>query len=743
MKILYIDGYFSENEKELFLTTYKQLLSSVKAFFSINQWHSLRKLILSGVNNGAFERDVHGFNPLIMNLKTIEVLHDKIGLKKNSMLTIILYPIVAKEILSKEEILNLFGDDVWHLIECMSKVKGLYLKEDAIESDNFRKLLISFAEDIRVIICLIADRYVLMRMLNHHPDEVFRAKVVNECRYLYTPMAHRLGLYAIKSELEDMTLKYTHRDEYDQIAHELNESKEARETYIENFITPLKNRLQEIGIKFSIKGRTKSISSIWTKLQKQNTTLNRIYDLFAIRIIIDAPIEKEKALCWQAYSIVTDMYTPNPKRLKDWLSIPKSNGYESLHITVYGPNKRWVEVQIRSKRMDEIAERGLAAHWKYKGIKSEGVADQVMASIRDILEHNTSPNELMKDFQMGLYQEEIFVFTPNGDIFKLPKGATVLDFAFQIHTKLGMICVGARVGNKNVKINYKLHSGETVEILTSPQQSPKLDWLNIVCTSKARVRIKQALKEEEMREAEIGKELLTRRFKNRKIEIDEGILAKVILKMGFKTQTQFFHALSTENLDVNRVLDVYIDILNPSLSTITQSADNFNINLLNSNESYDKKSSSSYDDVLVIDKNLKGIDYKLAHCCNPIYGDNVVGFVSISGGIKIHRTDCNNIKALKARYPYRIVKAMWSGKSGNQYCITLRIIGHDDIGIVANISSLINKEKDTLLRSINIDSNDGLFHGHLSVMVNDLSALNTLIKKIKTIKGVKQVERTQ
>jgi GTP pyrophosphokinase len=490
---------------------------------------------------------------------------------------------------------------------------------------------------------------------------------------------------------------------------------------------------------FSIKGRTKSISSIWHKLKAQNTTLDKIYDLFAIRIIIDAPLEKEKALCWQAYSIVTDMYTPNPKRLKDWLSIPKSNGYESLHITVYGPGKRWVEVQIRSKRMDEIAERGLAAHWKYKGIKSEGAADQVMASIRETLENNTSPDELMKDFSMGLYQEEIFVFTPGGDVYKLPKGATVLDFAFQIHTKLGMSCVGARVGGRNVKINYALRSGDTVEVLTSPSQSPKADWLNIVCTTKARIRIKQGIKEIEMRESEMGKELLQRRFKNRKIEMDEGLIARLIAKMGFKTQTQFFHALAAEEIDVNNVVDSYEELLRPApTQTETLSADAFNIQLAPGNE---QRTARQHDDVLVIDKNLKGLDYKLARCCNPIYGDDVVGFVSIAGGIKIHRRDCTNVHNLQERYPYRIIPARWAGKSGSQYSITLRIVGNDDIGIVSNISSLINKEQNTLLRAINIDSNDGLFQGHLTVAVNDLSSLTSLIKKIRTIKGVRQVER--
>jgi GTP pyrophosphokinase len=737
MKTLHT-SFFTHGELTDFLSTYRRLIPTARPFFSTSDWRELRHLIVRGVDSGAYPRDAHGINLLLMNLKTSLVLVDEIGLKQPSLLMVMLYPLVEHGVISLDEIERHHGQEISRLIDGMSKVKSLYA-HDAIENENFRKLLLSFAEDIRVVIGLIADRYVLMKTLNHHPDHEYRHHVTQECQYLYTPMAHRLGLYAIKSELEDMAVKYEHRDVFDKIAHELNETKREREEYIAQFIAPIQKRLEETGMKFSIKGRTKSISSIWHKLKVQNTTLDKIYDLFAIRIIIDAPLEKEKALCWQAYSIVTDMYTPNPKRLKDWLSIPKSNGYESLHITVYGPGQRWVEVQIRSKRMDEIAERGLAAHWKYKGIKSEGAADQVMASIRETLENNTSPDELMKDFSMGLYQEEIFVFTPGGDVYKLPKGATVLDFAFQIHTKLGMSCVGARVGGRNVKINYPLHSGDTVEVLTSPQQTPKADWLNIVCTTKARIRIKQGIKEIEMRESEMGKELLQRRFKNRKIELDEGITAKVIVKMGFKTQTQFFHALATSELDVNRVVDCYEELLRPApAATETLSADNFNIQIAPGAE---QRNNDRRDDVLVIDKNLKGLDYKLARCCNPIYGDDVVGFVSIAGGIKIHRRDCTNVCNLQERYPYRIIRARWAGKSGSQYSITLRIVGNDDIGIVSNISSLINKEKDTLLRAINIDSNDGLFQGHLTVSVNDLSSLNALVKKIRTIKGVRQVER--
>ncbi len=719
------------------------MYDEARSLFSPKEQKDLRRFVHQGIRAGAFGRDEHGVSQLLLSLKACQCVNQDAGLQQASMLTVLLYPLAAKDVITREEVYTCFGKDTTHLIECMSRVMQMYGEHDSLEDENFRKLLLSMAEDIRVVICLIANRYVLLRLLNHNPDKEYLHHVTESCRLLYTPMSHRLGLYSIKRELEDMTLKYEDREAFDSIARQLQQTKAARDAYMKAFIEPLEKRLRETThLNFHLKGRTKSISSIHHKLQAQQTSLDKIYDLFAIRIIIDEPDQsKEKADCWQAYSIVTDMYQPNPKRLKDWLSIPKSNGYESLHITVAGPDKKWVEVQIRTKRMDEIAERGLAAHWLYKGIKSQGAVDQVMASIREILEHNTSPDEMMKDLSLGLYQEEIFVFTPRGDVFKLPKGATVLDLAFQIHSKLGNSCVGAKVGNKNVKINYQLHSGDQVEIMTSPQQTPKIDWLNIVQTTKAKNRIRQGLKEIENREAEAGKELLQRRFKNRKIDMEEGELSKIVIRMGFKTQTQFFHALALNEIDVDDVLKTYDAMQTPTIQgeIETHSADQFDLRIVNSQTS--NKEHSGGEDVLVIDKDLKGLDYSLAGCCHPIYGDEVVGFVSINGGIRIHRADCVNVRNLREQYPYRIVNARWSGKSGSQYSITLRVIGQDDIGIVSNISSIINKEKDTLLRAINIDTEGGLFQGHLTVVVQDLSSLTSLIKKINQIKGVKQVER--
>ncbi|MEG1187111.1 MAG: RelA/SpoT family protein [Bacteroidales bacterium] len=732
-------AFFTPKEKTEFIAKYKILSEEARPLFTPQEWLRIRQLIKDGIAQDIYRRTPQGLNLLLKNLNTAFILFKEIGLKKSALVAVILYPLCEQGMISVTDLGQEFGEDIETILNGLLKTNSLYVKNEVIESDNFRKLLLSFAEDIRVIIVMIADRLALMRMINHHPDAEYRDTVTQECAFLYTPLAHRLGLYSIKSELEDLTLKYQHRETYTDIAHKLNQTKVAREAYIQSFIEPVKKRLDNTGLKFEIKGRTKSIYSIWNKIRKQNTDIENIYDLFAIRVILDTPEDKEKAECWQVYSIITDMFQPNPKRLKDWLSIPKSNGYESLHITVLGPQKRWVEVQIRSKRMDEIAERGLAAHWKYKGIKGESGVDQWLSNIREVLENNTSPNELMKDFRMDLYNEEIFVFTPNGDLHKLPKGATVLDFAFMIHSKLGTRCVGAKINNRNVRINHVLKSGDQIEILTSPQQTPKQDWLNIVSTSKARIKIKQTLKEVELKEAEFGKELLQRRCKNRKIDLEEALMTKLIRKMGFKTMTRFYYALAKEEIDMNNILDTYAELEHQEKETgevrELRTAENFVATAPAPEES------ESREDVMVIEQNLKGIDYKLARCCNPIYGDDVFGFVSIQGGIKIHRTDCSNAHQMQTRYPYRVVKARWSGKSGDQYTITLRVIGHDDIGIVTNITSIISKEKNLSLRSISIDSHDGLFQGHLSVSVDHLAALNSLIKKIQTVKGVKHVER--
>jgi guanosine-3',5'-bis(diphosphate) 3'-diphosphatase len=559
--------------------------------------------------------------------------------------------------------------------------------------------------------------------------------VSEEASYLYAPLAHKLGLYKLKSELEDLSLKYLEHDAYYAIKDSLNATKAARDAYIKSFIDPIEAKLKAAGLSFHMKGRTKSIHSIWQKMKKQHCKFEGIYDLFAIRIILDAPLEKEKMQCWQVYSIITDMYQPNPKRLRDWLSVPKSNGYESLHITVLGPENKWVEVQIRTERMDEIAEHGLAAHWRYKGVKSEGGVDEWLANIRSALENNDDL-QLMDQFKLDLYEDEVYVFTPKGDLLKFPKGATLLDFAYHIHSNVGSSCVGGRINGKNVSFREVLHSGDTVEVLTQNNQCPKRDWLNIVKTSKAKAKIRLALKETQAKEGLYAKELLERRFKNKKIEVEESLMSQLIKKMGYKETSDFYKDIADERLDANAVIEKYLELRNGESNTKpTESAENFEYE--NPNEQLLQNNS----DVLVIDKNLKGIDYKLAQCCHPIYGDDVFGFVTVSGGITIHRTTCPNAPELRKRFGYRMVKAKWSGKGTSQYAITLRIIGHDDIGIVSNITNIISKEDKLTMRSINIDSHDGLFSGNVVLFIEDNSKLNLLIKKLKTVKGVKQIIR--
>ena len=712
-----------------------QLKSAIGETLNANDEAQLREQLTQAIADGKIQRDVFGLNPVLQSLRTAQIAVDEIGLKRDGVLATILFTLVIDGHLPLEDIRQKYGDGVAHIIHGLVKIHELYKKNPIIESENFRNLLISFSEDMRVILIMIADRVNIMRQIRDTNAVEAKQKVSEEASYLYAPLAHKLGLYKLKSELEDLSLKYLEHDAYYAIKDSLNATKAARDAYIKRFIDPIEAKLKAAGLSFHMKGRTKSIHSIWQKMKKQHCKFEGIYDLFAIRIILDAPLEKEKMQCWQVYSIITDMYQPNPKRLRDWLSVPKSNGYESLHITVLGPENKWVEVQIRTERMDEIAEHGLAAHWRYKGVKSEGGVDEWLANIRSALENNDDL-QLMDQFKLDLYEDEVYVFTPKGDLLKFPKGATLLDFAYHIHSNVGSSCVGGRINGKNVSFREVLHSGDTVEVLTQNNQCPKRDWLNIVKTSKAKAKIRLALKETQAKEGLYAKELLERRFKNKKIEVEESLMSQLIKKMGYKETSDFYKDIADERLDANAVIEKYLELRNGESNTKpTESAENFEYE--NPNEQLLQNNS----DVLVIDKNLKGIDYKLAQCCHPIYGDDVFGFVTVSGGITIHRTTCPNSPELRKRFGYRMVKAKWSGKGTSQYAITLRIIGHDDIGIVSNITNIISKEDKLTMRSINIDSHDGLFSGNVVLFIEDNSKLNLLIKKLKTVKGVKQIIR--
>ena len=737
------NDFFRDDEKKQLFTLYRKLLRLSGDTLLKDDCRRLRQRLGHAWQVNPTPRDVFGLNPLIKDMQTAVIVAEEIGMRRASILGVMLHDTVRTGTYTAEEIGREFGEDVAGIIRGLIRVQELYQKSPSIESENFRKLLLSFAEDMRVILIMIADRVNIMRQIKDASDNDARLRVANEAAYLYAPLAHKLGLYKLKSELEDLSLKYTEHDVYYHIKDKLNETKASRDRYIARFIDPIQRKLEEAGLHFHIKGRTKSIHSIYQKMKKQKCPFENVYDLFAIRVILDSPLEKEKQECWQVYSIVTDMYQPNPKRLRDWLSVPKSNGYESLHITVMGPEGKWVEVQIRTERMDDIAERGLAAHWRYKGIKGESGLDEWLTSVREALENSESDLEAMDRFKLELYEDEVFVFTPKGDLFKLPKGATVLDFAFHIHTALGSRCIGARVNGKNVPLRQRLQSGDQVEVMTSSTQTPKQDWLNYVTTSKARTKIKQALKEMVARQTDFAKEMLERKFKNRKIEYDDGTMMRLIKRMGYKVVTDFYQAVADGALDVNDLIDRYMEQLRHDTAdsrdaAIYRSAEAFNL----TPATPDETATGGKEDVLVIDQNLKGLDYKLARCCNPIYGDDVFGFVSVTGGIKIHRTDCPNAPEMRQRFGYRIVKARWAGKSeGTQYPITLRVVGHDDIGIVTNITSIINKEDGITLRSISIDSNDGLFWGNLTVMLGDTGRLEALIKKLRTVKGVKQVTR--
>ncbi|MBR2292126.1 MAG: bifunctional (p)ppGpp synthetase/guanosine-3',5'-bis(diphosphate) 3'-pyrophosphohydrolase [Prevotella sp.] len=676
-----------------------------------------------------------------MATQTAEILTEEIGLKGDAIQAVHLIPEVEAGHLTLEDVESQYGESVTRILHGLDRIRQLYEKNPAVETENFRNLLLSFAEDMRVILIMIADRVNLMRQIRDSENDEARRAVSLEAAYLYAPLAHKLGLYKLKSELEDLSLKYLEHDAYYHIREKLNATKAARDAYIERFIKPVEDKVKAAGINCHIKGRTKSIHSIWQKMKKQKCEFEGVYDLFAIRIIIDCPEEQEKMQCWQAYSIVTDMYQPNPKRLRDWLSVPKSNGYESLHITVLGPEQKWVEVQIRTERMDEIAERGVAAHWRYKGVKGETGLDEWLTGIRTMLE-SADGLEAMDQFKMDLYEDEVFVFTPRGDLYKFPVGSTVLDFAYHIHSKLGNQCTGGRINGKVVPIRQELKSGDQVEILSSTNQKPRQEWLNIVKTSRAKSKIRLALKETQVKEGLFAKEMLARKFKNRKIEMEEGTMFHVIKKMGYKEVSDFYKQVADGELDTNAVIEKYLELKEgekvPTGDNIARSASEFE---LENSQFSPLNAQPLNDDVLIIDRNLKGIDYQLARCCSPIYGDNVFGFVTINGGIKIHRVDCPNAPELRRRYGYRIVKAKWSGKGASQYSITLRVIGNDDIGIVNNLTSIISKDEKLVLRSINIDSHDGLFSGNLEVMINDTTRLEALIKKLRTVKGVKQVER--
>ena len=731
---------FTPEEREQTLTILERLRTAVGNTFSAQDEKLIREDIHHAFINHQISRDVFGLNPILYALQTAEIAVNEIGLRRDGVIAILMQTSVVDGYQTLDDIEKKYGEGVAHIIRGLLRINELYKRNPVIESENFRNLLVSFSEDMRVILIMIANRVNMMRQIRDTDQLEAKQRVSEEASYLYAPLAHKLGLYKLKSELEDLSLKYLEHDAYYMIKEKLNATKASRDAYIARFIKPIQEKLDAAGLKYHMKGRTKSIHSIWQKMKKQQCGFEGVYDLFAIRIILDSPRDKEYMQCWQVFALITAMYQPNPKRMRDWLSVPKSNGYESLHTTVLGPENKWVEVQIRTERMDEIAEHGLAAHWRYKGIKSEkGGIDEWLANIRSALENNDDL-QLMDQFKMDLKEDEVYVFTPKGDLLNFPKGATVLDFAYYIHSRIGNTCVGGKINGRAVSFRQELHSGDQIEILTQSNQKPRQEWINIVKTSKAKAKIRLAIKETQKKEGLFAKELLERRFKNRKLEIEESIMARTIKKMGYKENSDFYKDIAEEKIDPNSIIEKYIAERDHDLNvtnTTRPAASAAEFEYENPTEEMMRQN----DDVLVIDENLKGIDFELAHCCHPIYGDPIFGFVTVSKGIKVHRSDCPNAKELQRRFGYRIVKAKWSGKGTSKYAITLRIIGNDDIGIVSNITNIISKEDKLVMRGINISSKDGLFSGNITVMIDDASRTEALIKKLSAVKGVKQVMR--
>ncbi len=662
---------------------------------------------------------------------------EEIGLGATSMICALLHDTVEDTEISLEDIANMFGKKEAQIIDGLTKISDVVDFNTSIQAENFRKILLTLSEDVRVILIKLADRLHNMRTLGSMKRDK-QLKIASETLFLYAPMAHRLGLHSMKTELEDLALKIQEPEAFDEIQKKLEKTQEVRTRFINKFSLPIKKALEENGLKFEIKGRPKSIYSIWNKMQKKHVPFEEVYDLFAIRIILDADQQNEKTDCWRAYSIVTDFYQPNIERLRDWISVPKANGYESLHTTVMSPTGKWVEVQIRSKRMDEIAEQGFAAHWKYKEGGEESRFDKWINQIRELLEnHNADALDFIDDFKLNLYNEEIFVFTPNGDMKNLPTGASALDFAFSVHTKVGENCLGAKVNNKLVPLSHELRSGDQVEILTSAKQKPKEDWLGFVKTHRAKSRIKSFLNDEKKEIAEEGKEILEKEFKRLKISYQNISLKLLQTYYKVTSPTDLYYRVAKGEIDLNhlKAFEVKKGVLQPKKSIKSRVTNIFSQRLTK------KEEKAQSEDMLVIGDNMQQLDYKLANCCNPIPGDEVFGFVTINEGIKIHKTKCPNAVQLLSNYAYRVIKARWIDEQKIAFLAGIKILGIDDVGIVNTITQVISNELNVNMRSISFDSHDGIFEGMIMVYVFDTSHLSSLIKKLEKLNGVTRVER--
>jgi GTP diphosphokinase / guanosine-3',5'-bis(diphosphate) 3'-diphosphatase len=670
-------------------------------------------------------------------LGVARIVAEEIGLGVHSVISAMLFDFVSDGTIQIATLKKEFPPKVILIIEGLYKISGIDTHKSTDHAENLRNLLLTLSTDIRVILVKLADRLYYMRNLDYL-DQTEQLRISSEVLYIYAPIAHRLGLYNMKSEMEDLTLKYTDNKAYNMVVDKLRETKTSRDKFIREFIKPIKEELEKQGIKCDIVNRMKSVYSIWSKMKRQDIGIEEVYDLFAVRIIINSEPKNEKADCWHVYSLVTDIYQPNPNRLRDWLSIPKSNGYESLHTTVVVPGGRWVEVQIRTRRMDEVAEKGLAAHWKYKSGKEEQGLDEGLDKVREILE-NPEPEtvDVMDAFKVGLYHKEIFVFTPKGDLKKFPAGATVLDFAFEVHTDIGMTCMGAKVNGKNVPIRHVLNNGDKVEILTSKSQKPKQDWMQFVVTGKAKSKIRQALLELQLAQVEAGKEILKRRFRNWKIEFEDQNINRILKHYKLKTASELYFLVAIEKIDAVEIKEL---LAKKEKQAESKHPDRIDEELVEKLTPIDLK----YEDYLIIDDRLKQIVHRLAKCCNPIYGDEIFGFVTVSEGISIHRINCPNAAQLISRYGYRVVKARWA-ETGEQIYLpaTIRITGIDEMGILSRISEVISNDLKVNIRSVSVESNEGLFEGSITLFVKDTGHLDILIRQILKIKGILSVSRLE
>ena len=724
-----------EAEKKEILKRYRALLRACKSTLQRGDKKEIRKAFDMALESHKDMRRKSGEPYIYHPIAVAQIAAEEIGLGTTSIVCALLHDVVEDTDITLEDIEREFGKKTAKIIDGLTKISGVFDTNSSLQAENFRKMLLTLADDVRVILIKLADRLHNMRTMDFMPRHK-QLKIASETIYLYAPLAHRLGLYAIKSELEDLSMKYLEPDTYKYIATQLNEKKAERNAFIKAFVEPINDILAEQGLVANVYGRPKSIHSIWNKMKKKNIPFEEVYDLFAIRIILDSSPESEKADCWKAYSIVTDLYRPNPDRLRDWVSSPKGNGYESLHTTVMGPKGQWVEVQIRTQRMNEIAEKGFAAHWKYKESSNDNGLDQWIQKVREMLSNpESNALDFLDDFKMNLFSDEIFIFTPKGALLQLPLGATALDFAFEIHTDIGAKCIGAKVNHKLVPLSYKLQNGDQVEIITSSKQTPKEDWLNIVMTAKAKSKIKSSLKEEKRKIAEEGKEILERKLKSLKITYNTDNLNKLSYFFKLQSTQDLFISVATGKIELKDLKEYIAGEKEIENRGNERGSDNDRIDALL------KKVKGPESDVLLIGEDLQKIDYTLAACCNPIPGDDVFGFVTVNEGIKIHRTNCPNAAQLMANYGYRVVKAKWNKQQELSFLTGLRIVGIDDVGLINSLTKVISNDFKVNIRSITIDTDDGIFDGSIKVFVNDKEHLDNLIKNLLAVKGITGVTR--